>query len=197
MNLHGVVSGAIGAVNPFVPGTIQISTGYSTSASGKRVPSYATPGAFTASIADTTMTVTAITLGKIMIGQLMAATGIAAGTLVMEQLSGTAGGAGTYRVSKSQTLASTAFTSSLIVPSQVQPLTSKDIRHLDALNIQGVERAIYLDGHIDGLVRAENKGGDLITIADGPNPGTYLILNMLEAWDDWSKAGVVMQRAQS
>lgn len=197
MNLHSVVSGAIGSINPFVPGTIQISTGYTTLDTGERVPAFATPGAFTADITDTTMTVSAITSGTLMPGQLMAATGIASGTLIVEQLSGTDGGIGTYRVSKSQTLSSRAFTSSLVVPCQVQPLSSKDIRHIEALNIQGVERAIYIDGHIDGLVRAENKGGDLITIADGPNPGTYLVREMLEAWPDWSKAAVVMQRVQS
>ncbi len=40
MNLHGIVSGAIGAVNPFVPAVIKISTGYSTDAAGRRTPSY-------------------------------------------------------------------------------------------------------------------------------------------------------------
>lgn len=40
MNLHGIVSGAIGAVNPFVPGAMRVSTGYTTSASGKRTPTY-------------------------------------------------------------------------------------------------------------------------------------------------------------
>lgn len=40
MNLHGIVSGAIGAVNPFVPAQIKISTGNTTLPSGKREPSY-------------------------------------------------------------------------------------------------------------------------------------------------------------
>lgn len=40
MNLHGIVSGAIGAVNPFVPAQIKISTGSTTLPSGKREPSY-------------------------------------------------------------------------------------------------------------------------------------------------------------
>lgn len=40
MNLHSLVSGAIGAVNPFVPGTMRVSTGYTTSGPGKRTPTY-------------------------------------------------------------------------------------------------------------------------------------------------------------
>ncbi|MGX1958451.1 hypothetical protein [Serratia proteamaculans] len=40
MNLHGIVIGAIGAVNPFVPAQIKISTGSATLPSGKREPSY-------------------------------------------------------------------------------------------------------------------------------------------------------------
>lgn len=42
MNLHGVVSGAIGAVNPFITGTVQVSTGYTTSDDGSQVPTYDT-----------------------------------------------------------------------------------------------------------------------------------------------------------
>lgn len=40
MNLHGLVAGAIAVVNPFTDGTMQVSTGYTTSASGSRTPAY-------------------------------------------------------------------------------------------------------------------------------------------------------------
>lgn len=40
MNLHGLVSGAIGVVNPHTPATMQVSTGYTTSASGSRTPTF-------------------------------------------------------------------------------------------------------------------------------------------------------------
>lgn len=43
MNLHAIVSGAIGAVNPHVPVTVQVSTGSTTSPGGTRVPTYAAP----------------------------------------------------------------------------------------------------------------------------------------------------------
>ena len=42
MDLHGIVSGAIGAVNPSVPVTVQFSVGYVRTPSGKRTPSYST-----------------------------------------------------------------------------------------------------------------------------------------------------------
>jgi hypothetical protein len=38
MNLHGIVSSAIGAVNPFVPATVRRSTGYTTNADYSRTP---------------------------------------------------------------------------------------------------------------------------------------------------------------
>jgi hypothetical protein len=41
MNLHGIVSGYVGAVNPLVTATIQIINGYMTSADGDRVATYA------------------------------------------------------------------------------------------------------------------------------------------------------------
>ncbi len=42
MNLHGIVSGAISAINPFVFATVQVSTGYTTNQDGSRVPTYST-----------------------------------------------------------------------------------------------------------------------------------------------------------
>lgn len=41
MNLHNMVAGAVSMVNPIIDVSIQKSTGYTTSTSGKRVPTYA------------------------------------------------------------------------------------------------------------------------------------------------------------
>lgn len=41
MNLHGIVSPGIGAVNPSVAGTVRNATGYTTAPDGKQVPTYA------------------------------------------------------------------------------------------------------------------------------------------------------------
>lgn len=66
--------------------------------------------AFTGSIATTTLTVSAIASGSLLPGMTITGTGIAAGTYIVVQLTGTPGGAGTYTVNISQTVASTAIT---------------------------------------------------------------------------------------
>jgi hypothetical protein len=43
LNLHGIVRGAINSVNPDIAGVYLASTGSTTDASGKRVPTYADP----------------------------------------------------------------------------------------------------------------------------------------------------------
>lgn len=62
--------------------------------------------AFTASIAGTVMTVTSVEIGAIEVNALVYGTGIDASTTITEQLTGTLGGPGTYRVTPSQTAAS-------------------------------------------------------------------------------------------
>jgi hypothetical protein len=60
----------------------------------------------TASIAATTMTVTVVGSGTLYPGQSISGTGIASNTVILNQLTGTTGGVGTYTVSISQTFAS-------------------------------------------------------------------------------------------
>lgn len=42
MNLHAIASSYIAAVNPFIVGTIKVSTGSTTSPDGTQIPSYST-----------------------------------------------------------------------------------------------------------------------------------------------------------
>ena len=65
VNLHGIASGIVGAVNPQIPAELRISNGYSvvSGGGGSRTPAYESPGSFTGSIAGTTLTVTAQTAG--------------------------------------------------------------------------------------------------------------------------------------
>ena len=72
---------------------------------------------FTASVATTTMTVTAVASGTLLPSMLVTGTGVTADTYIVEQLTGTTGSTGTYRVSASQTVASTTITGSL--PSKI------------------------------------------------------------------------------
>jgi len=42
MNLHQMVSGVTGAINPFIPVVVSVSSGYTTGANGKQLSSYTT-----------------------------------------------------------------------------------------------------------------------------------------------------------
>jgi len=81
------------------------------------------------------------------------------------------------------------------ISAQVQPLTSGDLRQLDALNIQGAQKAIWLPGTALGVNRIKNLGGDLIVFAPGtlPEGDTWLVLASLEQWDGWAHIAVVLQ----
>jgi hypothetical protein len=64
---------------------------------------------FTGAIATTVLTVTVLATGAIIPGQVITGSGVTASTTVVAQLTGAAGGVGTYTVSISQTAASTAM----------------------------------------------------------------------------------------
>ncbi len=126
MNLHSIVSGAIGAVNPLVPIVVTRSTGYTTDATGKQTPTYAAV---------------------------------------------------------------------ITVQGQVQPLQYTDIVMLDGLQIQGLRRKLYVPGDIEGIVRVDQKGGDLVTFPDATVPaGTiWKAVLVLEKWPDWCSVAVTLQ----
>lgn len=67
-------------------------------------------GSVTASIDGDVMTVTAVGSGSVPVGSTLSGSGVTSGTKVLAQLSGSAGGVGTYRVSIVQTVASTTIT---------------------------------------------------------------------------------------
>lgn len=77
---------------------------------------------------------------------------------------------------------------------QVQPLSYREIQQADSLNLGGTRKTIYINSFVDGLLRPENKGGDLITVAGGPDAGVYLVANIDEAWiNGWCKAICTLQ----
>ena len=79
---------------------------------------------YTASIASTTMTVTAVTTGGVAINQLISGTSVTTGTTVVSQIAGTQNGIGTYVVSVSSTAASTTITGADIVGTDINSLIS-------------------------------------------------------------------------
>jgi hypothetical protein len=69
----------------------------------------------TGAIAGTVLTVSLVSIGTIYVGMPVFGPGVAAGTLISAQLSGTPGGAGTYRVSISQTVASETISGGTLI----------------------------------------------------------------------------------
>lgn len=76
-------------------------------------------------------------------------------------------------------------------PAQIQALDNSDLKQLEGLNIQGEIRAIYLRGELAGVIRPDQKGGDLITF--GLPMQTWLVVKVLESWPSWTKAAIVRQ----
>jgi len=74
---------------------------------------------------------------------------------------------------------------------QVQALSGPELAQLDGLNIQGVKRGVYLFGDIQGAVRPEAKGGDVLVFSNR----VWLVVTVLETWGEaqWCKVVVVLQ----
>lgn len=194
MNLHSIVAPYIGAVNPMSIVGIQISAGSIPGANGVRTPKYETPGSLVASIAANVLNVTGQSAGKLQPGQTIAGAGLAAGTMITSQISGAKGGIGTYALNNQQPdVAPIAMTTSLSLLAQVQPMTKADLMQLEGLNLNGDKKKIYMNGSIDGVVRVELKGGDLVTL---PNGQVWLVVQNLEGFSDtagWVSAAMVLQ----
>jgi len=76
---------------------------------------------------------------------------------------------------------------------QVQAMSFTDLQQVQGLNITGIKSAMYLSGDWNGVVRASQEGGDLITRADGTR---WLINLVLEDWQGqagWIKCIVTQQ----
>ncbi len=90
-----------------------------------------------------------------------------------------------------------AYASAYAAMAQVQAMSSRDLRQVSGLNLQGTMVGIYLFGDIEGIVRPLLKGGDLITFPDG---SIYLVVVALENWgatgspaEQWSKVAAQLQ----
>lgn len=77
----------------------------------------------------------------------------------------------------------------------VQGMGPSDLQHMNNLNIQGVVRKVYLYGNWMGVVRADAKGGDLLTFPQAPGmpDQQWKAVTVFETWPDWCAIGVVMQ----
>ena len=108
--------------------------------------------------------------------------------------------AGTWRRSSGSTTAAdgtrTPTYIDTVVQLQIQALTGRDLSHLNMLNIQGVQRVVYMYSNVQGVVRVDNKGGDLLLFPQdlGGTVNTWKVVVVLETWSEgWCKIGVTLQ----
>ena len=195
MDLNSVVGPVVAAVLPPLQVTVQVSSGQSPDAAGDggQVPAYETPGSIVASIAGSVLSVGTVSAGVLDVGQTLAGAGVAPGTLITGQISGAPGGPGTYSLNNYQAVASIVMTTSLVLNGSVQPMTYRDLAQLEGINVGGARWKIYLEGQVDGVVRPEKKGGDLVTIATGPHAGVWIVVQVLEQFPNWVAAAIVLQ----
>src|ERR1044071_9875799 len=73
------------------------------------------------------------------------------------------------------------------VPLQVQAVTAGELRHLENLNVQGVLRSVHMYGNTQGVVRVNQKGGDLLYFPEVPGGAAKIwkVVKVLETWADW------------
>lgn len=177
---------------------------------------YGQPGdaTFTGSIAADILTVTAVASGALAVGSVLTDTdfALAPATAVLAQLTGPAGGAGTYTVNKAQTVDSETmsatgngqreplYSTATNVPMQFQALTNQQLEHVDALNISKTMRSVFLYGNHEGLDRPGVKGGDLLLAPTGlantlPALDVWLVTDQAAAWDTdgWCNVIVTLQ----
>ena len=104
----------------------------------------ASTASVTASIANDILTVTAVGSGALVVGGTLSGTGVATGTMITAQLTGTPGGIGTYRVNiPEQTVASTTV-SETYGTMTVSAVGSGSLSVGDLLNGSGVTAGTYI-----------------------------------------------------
>lgn len=91
----------------------------------------------------------------------------------------------------------TYATSSISI--QRQSLQYNDLVQLDGLNIQGERRKVYANGFYAGVVRADDRGGDLLIFAEYPRGPlrAWRVVLVFESWPDWCSLALTLQNAAS
>lgn len=88
-----------------------------------------------------------------------------------------------------------SYAAGVNVSLQVQAVDGPNLRHLENLNIQGVMRSVHMWGNTQGVVRPNQKGGDLLYFRETPLAGfkVWKVVKVVETWADWSHVIVNMQ----
>lgn len=109
--------------------------------------------------------------------------------------------AAVWRVSTGSTTDDTGrqnptYAAGVAIRAQVQPVDRSTLKLLDQLNMQGVFRAAYAYGNIQGIVRVGQLGGDLLQfplIPGGP-VRVWKVTDIPETWGvGWCKVIVCLQ----
>lgn len=93
------------------------------------------------------------------------------------------------------------YAAPLPVRFQVQPPGSKDLQHIERLNIQKICRVVFMFGNAQGVVRPNQQGGDLLTFPQftGQAPATWLTVYADGPWSveggGWTKIIAVLQES--
>jgi hypothetical protein len=86
-------------------------------------------------------------------------------------------------------------TTTTTIQAQVQGISASDLRHVDNLGIEGVKRSVHMLGNVQGVVRADQKGGDILQFPEIPGGvvRNWRVVNVMETYPDWSRVIVVLQ----
>lgn len=57
---------------------------------------------------------------------------------------------------------------------QVQALSYADLRQAEGINLQGTRRALYVNGAVAGVIRVQQKGGDIRRLSGRHTAGNSL-----------------------
>lgn len=70
------------------------------------------------------------------------------------------------------------------IVAQIQPTSGDDLKKIEYLNMQGIFRTVYAFGDVEGIVRPDLKGGDLLQFAPvlGGTLRNWLVVHVLETW---------------
>jgi hypothetical protein len=91
--------------------------------------------------------------------------------------------------------ARTPTTTSQVISAQVQGLSAEDLKHTDGMNIQGVMRSVHIFGNVQGVVRIDQQGGDILQFPELPGGAirNWKVIQVMETWPTWSRVLVALQ----
>lgn len=139
---------------------------------------------FTALIADAVMTVSSVESGVLLAGNAIFGPNVATGSSIVSQLSGPTGGAGTYQITPSQTVASeTISAGNWDMMQSTKVVVQLDVHSAnvgDSADMAETISTVFRDGYAAKWF-AEN--GDVISPLHADDPKQIPFINAEQAWE--------------